>query len=334
MNDVIEVLGKRITRLEYRDIPVVTLRQIDEAHEKAEGNARKQFNRNKARFVAGEDYFEIPYSEWPGQFDTIKPDAKVGRGGRRGPINVFTERGYGKIVKGWNDDLSWRLHDAMQAAYFHLKERVDLEPPPARHELIAHWSMQDTMKLLADIIGGVLSNVKGYKEQTRKAIDDFNSRFTRLNEMMQSDWKTQDDRVNAAYKRDRMIIEGQRELRALIAEALKAIAQPPAGERPMIWPEWYDVEKIYQEFWADAVIPRRGFLSSAIMKSLQAFCFRTNRNDDIKYLRVGGRWHYRWHIDAVKRWHETEGRYIIENHITLCREHGTNVTNLRPKKNP
>lgn len=85
----------------------MTLKQIDEIHQKAEGQARKQFNAHKARFVDGRDYFSSPYSEWSSEIRTTIEAAPAAKGGHKGAILLFTERGYGKIVKGWNDG---RLH--------------------------------------------------------------------------------------------------------------------------------------------------------------------------------------------------------------------------------
>lgn len=49
--------GKQLSAVEFCGQRVVTLKMIDEVHQRPEGTARKRFNDNKWRFVEGEDYF-------------------------------------------------------------------------------------------------------------------------------------------------------------------------------------------------------------------------------------------------------------------------------------
>lgn len=119
--DVIEVLGRQITKVEYKGQRVVTLRQIDEAHERPDGTAGRQFRQHRERFGADVYFFEVPIDE----IRRLLPHVAEGRAGGK-PMLLFTERGYGKIVKGWNDDLSWQLHDAMQDAYFYVNTGISI----------------------------------------------------------------------------------------------------------------------------------------------------------------------------------------------------------------
>lgn len=118
--DVIEVLGRQVTKVEYKGQRVVTLRQIDETHERPDGTASRQFAAHKHRHVEDTDFYVI---------DSVGVD-EIRRHGTSlfGPSAkhgvLITERGYGKIVKGWNDELSWQLHDAMQTAYFAVRQQV------------------------------------------------------------------------------------------------------------------------------------------------------------------------------------------------------------------
>lgn len=52
-----------------------------------------------------EDFYEVTGHEIRDQFSGVfSPHAQS--------VILITERGYGKIVKGWNDDRSWALLDA------------------------------------------------------------------------------------------------------------------------------------------------------------------------------------------------------------------------------
>lgn len=125
-NEVVEVLGRQITKVEYKGQRVVTLRQIDEVHGRKGGTARRQFNANRNRFVDGVDYFELTSDEIRTMSDAgVFPD-RTARG------SLYTERGYRKIAKGWNDDLSWRLFDEMADVYFAVKSAL---PAPSTGSL-------------------------------------------------------------------------------------------------------------------------------------------------------------------------------------------------------
>ena len=142
-----------LPRVEYQGQRVVTFSMIDEAHQRPKGTARAAFNRNKARFIEGVDYFSLtPYAirtEMPkGAFDS-KAASGV----------ILTEIGYLMVVKPFNDDLSWRVQRELVNGYFRpaphfsdirpipIPSIVELEamPPQQAADLIAqiehrsHW---------------------------------------------------------------------------------------------------------------------------------------------------------------------------------------------------
>ena len=53
----VNIEGTDLQIKEFNGQRVVTFKDIDAAHERPEGTARKRFNDNKKRFVEGEDYF-------------------------------------------------------------------------------------------------------------------------------------------------------------------------------------------------------------------------------------------------------------------------------------
>ncbi len=117
---IVEIEGRRVERIQYRNQPVVTLRMIDELHERPEGTARKSFNRNKAQLVENEDYFNVPYEEWSEILVVhLKDDQK---GGHRNPMIFLTEAGYLMVVKPFGDDLAWKVQRALVRNYFAARE--------------------------------------------------------------------------------------------------------------------------------------------------------------------------------------------------------------------
>lgn len=97
-----------IKRKEYNGQPVVTFRDIDRAHQRSEGTARKNFNNNKKHFVEGVDYFVQKTDEAADEFGIIAPNG----------LKLFTQTGYLMIVKSFTDDLSWAIQRELVNGYF------------------------------------------------------------------------------------------------------------------------------------------------------------------------------------------------------------------------
>lgn len=64
MSTIVNIHGHAVSRLTYRNQPVLTLPMIDELHDRRKEAAMKAFIANKDMFIEGTDYFDVPYSEW------------------------------------------------------------------------------------------------------------------------------------------------------------------------------------------------------------------------------------------------------------------------------
>lgn len=120
MGNVVNINGKAVERIEYRNLPVVTLPMIDEMHERPKNTAYAAFNRNKKRFLEGEDFFLVPQEEWKSLLvlrETPHQTPKT-RGGHTGNMIFLTETGYLMLVKVFDDDLSWRIQRELVKRYF------------------------------------------------------------------------------------------------------------------------------------------------------------------------------------------------------------------------
>lgn len=100
MNELINLEnGTQIEVKEYKGQRVVTFKDIDTVHKRLDGTARQTFNRNKERFILGEDYFVCDTYEAKERFDITAPNG----------IALITEQGYLMLVKPFNDEESWRI---------------------------------------------------------------------------------------------------------------------------------------------------------------------------------------------------------------------------------
>ena len=100
----------------YNGQRVVTLRDIDELHQRPEGTAKRNFRENKQHFEEGIDFFLVTHE----QKDEIRPFDRRTMGfeiGKRGTL-VFTLTGYLMIVKSFTDNLSWAIQRELVNGYF------------------------------------------------------------------------------------------------------------------------------------------------------------------------------------------------------------------------
>lgn len=125
MTELVNIEGTELAVREYDGQRVVTFRDIDEVHRRPSGTAKNAFRRNKKHFEVGKDYFvltkdstvRLTYSG--NSKGTDSHFCKIPPAG----ITLLTERGYLKVVKPFNDDLSWRVQDALVDAYFVVKNQ-------------------------------------------------------------------------------------------------------------------------------------------------------------------------------------------------------------------
>ena len=96
---------------EYQGQRVVTLKDIDNVHQRPDGTARRNFNTNKQHFIEGVDYFKIQ----PNEIRTVGITSPNGG-------TVVTESGYLMLVKSFTDDLSWDIQRQLVNTYFKVKE--------------------------------------------------------------------------------------------------------------------------------------------------------------------------------------------------------------------
>ncbi len=120
-NALVKIMGKEVSRIEYRNEPVITFRMMDELHERPEGTAKRNFNQNQEKFIEGEDFFEVPFSEW--SLITAVRNSYGGQDtGQRNPMKFLTQTGYLMLVKSFTDDLAWQVQRELVKCYFAVKQ--------------------------------------------------------------------------------------------------------------------------------------------------------------------------------------------------------------------
>ena len=105
--EIVVINGVRLSPIETSGQRVVTLAMIDKVHGRLAGTARKRLNDNRERFLEGKHYF-VRNSDEARAIGITAPNG----------LTVLTERGYLMLVKSMNDDVAWKVQDALVESYF------------------------------------------------------------------------------------------------------------------------------------------------------------------------------------------------------------------------
>ncbi|NBI73597.1 ORF6N domain-containing protein [Clostridiaceae bacterium] len=105
---VVKVNNQNVAIKDFNGQRVVTFKDIDTVHERADGTARKRFNDNKKHFVEGEDYFVRKTDEAQREYGIAAPNG----------LTLITESGYLMLVKSFTDDLAWNVQRQLVKSYF------------------------------------------------------------------------------------------------------------------------------------------------------------------------------------------------------------------------
>lgn len=118
MNDVVKIQNQEVMVKEYKGQRVVTFKDIDSVHERAEGTARRNFNANKNHLLEGEDFFVRNSYEAKEEYGITAPNGLV----------LLTESGYLMLVKSFTDDLAWKVQRQLVKSYFTVKKIGEDKP--------------------------------------------------------------------------------------------------------------------------------------------------------------------------------------------------------------
>ena len=111
MSEAITIQGRELAVKIYHGQRVLTFKDIDEAHNRSDGTAKRNFLANKDKFIPGEDYFFVKPE------DLQKNEIRTSEINNRG-TTLLTESGYLMLVKSFTDDLAWQVQRELVKGYF------------------------------------------------------------------------------------------------------------------------------------------------------------------------------------------------------------------------
>ena len=130
----VNINGIELRIREWNGQRIVTFLDIDKVHERPEGTARRNFNKNKNRLIEGEDYFILKPSDiLMYEIRTLGFETEIPS--NRG-TTYLTESGYLMLVKSFTDDLAWDVQRKLVNVYFRFGELVKSIQKPVKNELV------------------------------------------------------------------------------------------------------------------------------------------------------------------------------------------------------
>lgn len=111
--------------IRYQEMPVVTTEQLAQLYETVTDNLKKNFNRNKTKFVEGKHFFKIEGAELR-EFKNkvtnchlVSPNAKH--------LILWTERGAARHAKMLDTDHAWDVFERLEDCYFNQEQKVPVK---------------------------------------------------------------------------------------------------------------------------------------------------------------------------------------------------------------
>ncbi|WP_408955792.1 ORF6N domain-containing protein [Natroniella sp. ANB-PHB2] len=129
MKGITEVVGREVPEIGGGfgvDKKSMLARDIAEFHNKELIHVNEAINNNRYRFIDGVDIIDLKGSEFVIDLvdNNILSKMQVAKSKN---IYLLSERGYAKLIKIFNDDLSWEIYDKLLDEYFEIKDEVEVD---------------------------------------------------------------------------------------------------------------------------------------------------------------------------------------------------------------
>ena len=136
--NLIRIEDKELAIKEWNEERVVTAWDIAELHDRNTAKVNEIFKNNKEKFTLGKDYYLLNREEFSESSKTIQKFIP----NNVKEIPLYTERGYLKLTKPFEDELSWRIQDILVDSYFALK-KIAKEIKPVSEFQIKNQEIRD-----------------------------------------------------------------------------------------------------------------------------------------------------------------------------------------------
>ena len=111
--------------IRYQDIPVVTTEQLAQLYETFTDNLKKNFNRNKTKFVEGKHFFKIDGNELREFKNKVTNSHLVSPNAKH--LILWTERGAARHAKMLDTDHAWDVFERLEDCYFNHEPKAPVK---------------------------------------------------------------------------------------------------------------------------------------------------------------------------------------------------------------
>lgn len=152
VNGTVDFMGKQIKIIEGgfgEDCKVIVDRQLSEIHNSDTSEIRKSINRliSKNRLVEGTDYIDLKSI---GKVFTDEIKLHFGYNNnvwsKATSVFVLSERGYSKLIKSMDDDISWEIHDKLIDEYFTMRQQIKVSMSKVDSSILAIVNAKDSLE--------------------------------------------------------------------------------------------------------------------------------------------------------------------------------------------
>lgn len=164
--NTIQIMETQINIKEWNGQRVVTFSDVDTAHKRSIGTAKRSFAKHRNKLINGEDYFIVKPSDFEKYAEcTLEGYGKIPNRG----LTLLTESGYLLLVKSLTDDLAWQVQRQLVNSYFKLKEVAETVVPTGNYVMMTneqYKNMLETVTSCAAIFQNMIDYATiNYKQQ-------------------------------------------------------------------------------------------------------------------------------------------------------------------------
>ncbi|MBC3211410.1 ORF6N domain-containing protein [Serratia fonticola] len=169
--ELVAVEAKDLQIIEYHGQRVATTEQLAAGYGTDVENIRRNFNRNKSRFVEGKHYFQISGNELENLRISFSP-AQISNKTRS--LTLWTERGAANHAKMLETDQAWEYYNDLTEFYFTRRDAI--AAPVDAMQLLNDPS---TLRNLLLNYSGDNERLKGENQQLVSTVESLGKHFTK-----------------------------------------------------------------------------------------------------------------------------------------------------------
>lgn len=221
MKNLVTIKDKHIQVKEYQGQRVITFKDIDNVHERAEGTANRNFRQNRNKFIPGIDYFELN----GGEAVNFATTNFVGTNPSKvRSLMLITESGYLMIAKSLTDDLAWEVQRQLVDSYFRARNlennlselspqlqvmiNMELRQKRLENELLVTQSQVSTIK------DTIINRNEDWRKEIVRKLRKIGFKHGRYDELTKESYRLLEERAGCKLNtrlenlRQRMALEG------------------------------------------------------------------------------------------------------------------------------